>query len=614
MRRVDGKTKSIRELLKGVRYSIDYYQRAYMWQREQIEALINDLCIRFLDDYEPAHERKKVMDYGHYFLGSIIISQKDGANYIVDGQQRLTSLTLLLIALRTLQAKTKPSKPVNIDELIFSEVYGEKAFNLDVPERTPCMEKLFEDLTVDVTNESESIQNLVERYADIESLIPDDLRGAALPYFLDWLTGNVHLVEITAFSDDDAYTIFETMNDRGLDLTADEMLKGFLLSNITDSSARTLAHATWTKQIETLTALGEDPFPFFVDWFRSQYATKIRERKKNAKNEDFDRIGTEFHRWLRESVSALGLLSGDDFRKFIQESLVFYSRQYVRLCKAAIELTAGLEHIKYLDDAVFTLYPMLLLAPLNGTDDEITIIRKMRLVARYLDIFLARRIWNGRSNTYSTLQYTMFNLMKEIRRRPIAELAESLSTLLAKDPDAFPDDTTPRLQMQNRSAIHYLLARITGWVESMSAQQPSYLAFMARSGKVRFEVEHIWANKPERHTIDFPTPAEFAERRCDIGGLLLLPKKFNASYGALEYEKKLEHYNSQNLLARTLHPNCYSHNPGFLQMISTTELPFVACPTFGKVQLDARNDLYRQIARHVWRPQLLQEDAIWEKP
>ena len=52
---------------------------------------------------------------------------------------------------------------------------------------------------------------------------------------------NVHLVEITAYSDADAYTIFETMNDRGLSLTPTDMLKGYLLANITDPDRRNAA-------------------------------------------------------------------------------------------------------------------------------------------------------------------------------------------------------------------------------------------------------------------------------------------------------------------------------------------------------------------------------------
>ena len=58
--------------------------------------------------------------------------------------------------------------------------------------------------------QTESVQNLQARYQDIETAFPDELREAALPYFIDWLLENVNLVEITAHSDGDAYTIFET--------------------------------------------------------------------------------------------------------------------------------------------------------------------------------------------------------------------------------------------------------------------------------------------------------------------------------------------------------------------------------------------------------------------
>ena len=76
------------------------------------------------------------------------------------------------------------------------------------------------------------MQNLYERYRDLESLFPSDLRDEALPYFVDWLIDHVHLVEISAYSDEDAYAIFETMNDRGLSLNPTDMLKGYLLANM----------------------------------------------------------------------------------------------------------------------------------------------------------------------------------------------------------------------------------------------------------------------------------------------------------------------------------------------------------------------------------------------
>jgi uncharacterized protein with ParB-like and HNH nuclease domain len=96
---VDGKGRTIRELLAGHKYSIDYYQREYKWEQKQVAELIDDLADKFLESHEDGNERSAVADYGHYFLGSIIISDKDGQKFIIDGQQRLTTLTLLLIFL-----------------------------------------------------------------------------------------------------------------------------------------------------------------------------------------------------------------------------------------------------------------------------------------------------------------------------------------------------------------------------------------------------------------------------------------------------------------------------------------------------------------------------------
>ena len=69
------------------------------------------------------------------------------------------------------------------------------------------------------------------------TLFPEELRDDALPYFIDWLLENVHLVEITAYSDDDAYTIFETMNDRGLSLTPRTCSRDTCLQTSTKPSA-----------------------------------------------------------------------------------------------------------------------------------------------------------------------------------------------------------------------------------------------------------------------------------------------------------------------------------------------------------------------------------------
>ncbi len=609
MRPIDGKAKSVRQLLQGVKYSIDYYQREYRWEAKQVRELVNDLSGTFLEEYEPGLSRTKVADFPHYFLGSIIISQKGSESFVVDGQQRLTSLTLLLMLLRNLQGDRPDA--VNIDDLIFSERYGRKTFNLAVDERALCMEALFDNDTFDPSDQTESVQNLYARYQDLTEMLPEELREAALPYFVDWVIDNVHLVEITAYSDDDAYKIFETMNDRGLSLSPTDMLKGYLLANM-ESQRRIPANELWRARLLELNEWGDDSdADFFKAWLRSQYATRIRERKRGAVPEDFDRIGTEFHRWLREVSSSIGLNQPEDFFRFLQRDFDFYSKQYLRIAKAETEPVKGLEHLMYVYDQGFTLHTMLLLAPLRPEDSEDVVALKLRLVGLFTDTLLAWRIWNWRSIAYSTMQYAMFLVMREIRGLEPVELAQKLHGILMRESETFATNDRLRMHQQNRYALHRLLARMTDYVETQSGQTSRYPEYMT-SGKNRYEVEHIWADHFEQHRDEFSHEADFAEQRNRIGGLLLLPKSFNASYGDLPYEKKLPHYNTQNLLARSLHPQAYDHNPGFLQFIKASGLPFHPYEHFKQADIAERAELYRQLAERIWNPEdlLRKVDAL----
>ena len=78
MKEIRGDAKNIRALLSGAKFSVDYYQREYRWETKQISELVEDLAEKFLESYQEGDERSAVEHYGHYFLGSIIISEKDG--------------------------------------------------------------------------------------------------------------------------------------------------------------------------------------------------------------------------------------------------------------------------------------------------------------------------------------------------------------------------------------------------------------------------------------------------------------------------------------------------------------------------------------------------------
>ena len=606
-REIDGKGRTVRDLLAGRKYSIDYYQREYKWQQKQLAELIDDLTGKFFESHDPRNHRSAVGDYGHYFLGSIIISDKEGQKFIIDGQQRLTTLTLLLIFLhhRLDDAEQKGQ----IADLIFSQKYGKRSFNLDISERTPCMEALYKGEKFGEPDPPESIANILARYAEIEDLFPSDLAGESLPYFADWLVENVHLVEITAYSDDDAYTIFETMNDRGLSLTPADMLKGYLLANITDAERRTLASRVWKERVQALAELGKDEDADGIkSWLRSQYAESIRERKRDAAPLDFDLIGTEFHRWVRDKAIALGLTASAEFARLIERDFSFYARWYERIRGAAEGPIAGLECVHFNAQHNFTLQYPVLLGPLRVEDDEATALRKIRVVAAYLDILIHRRIWNWRAIDYSTMQYAMFLVMREIRGKSPTELVDILGGKLGVETETFASNDRFHLHGMNGRQVHRLLARMTDFLETRSGQASRFAEY-AQRGRKGYEIEHVWADHPERHADEFPHPSEFQEYRNRIGGLLLLPRSFNASYGDLPYGKKCEHYVGQNLLARSLHNLAYQHNPGFKRFIEESGLPFLAHSEFKRNDLDARQVLYQQLAERIWSPGRLAQEA-----
>ena len=137
--KIDATDISISSILKDQKFYIDYFQREYRWQEKHIKLLVEDLTSTFLKSYKPTDKRPAVANYQSYYLGPIVFSVNtdDGKKSIIDGQQRITSITLLLIYLNHLQADSNDK--VAISDLIFSESYGEKSFNMTDEVREPCL-------------------------------------------------------------------------------------------------------------------------------------------------------------------------------------------------------------------------------------------------------------------------------------------------------------------------------------------------------------------------------------------------------------------------------------------------------------------------------------------
>lgn len=602
--KIDADDRNVFNVLNERKYTVDYFQREYSWEKKHIEQLVTDLTSSFLEAYVDGDPRAAVEHYNNYYLGPFVVRSKDGTKSIIDGQQRLTSLTLFLIYLNTLQKKHGGQE--SIEPLVFSEKYGTKSFNIQVEERRTCLEKLFLEGSYQVQpGDDESTVNMASRFGDIAEAFPDELEGNAFPYFIDWLKYNVVLVEITAYSDDNAYTIFESMNDRGLNLTSTEMLKGYILSRFSSNEDREKANAFWKKSIQQLHEESKDEDQqFFQAWLRSQYADSIRQSKAGSSNEDFEKIGTRFHSWVRDNLSKLGLKadSPHEFRDFVHEEMAYFLSAYRLILNAQKTEQLGLEHVFHIKHwgIARSLAIPLMLSPLRSTDNHEVTREKIDIVARYIETFCVRRSVNFRNFGASSIRYTMYSLVKEIRGLELDELRFLLSGKLDEMAETWDGIANFRMHGQNRKFVKFLLARVTSYIEQQAGSTSSFSKYHERSAAKPYEVEHIWADKFAEHKAEFDQKHEFDSYRNRIGGLLLLPQGTNQSYGAMSYSQKREHYLKENLLAQSLHHKTYENNPNFKRVMVDLGLPFKSHQTFTMDDIIERQTLIQKICETVW--------------
>jgi len=481
--KIDAKDKTLAEVLRGQRYTVESFQREYRWQREHIEALISDLSISFLKNYKVGDTIEDYDSYDCYYMGPIVLCDEKKELSIVDGQQRLTSFTLLLLFLKHAQTKFNLENELikDLKQFLYVTKGGKTTLILNVPNRINILEHLFnspetpfeqaevlephKDENAKTNLLDESVENIIERFEDITKLFPTEINTEEiLPIFIEWLLEKVVMVEVKAYSLENAFTIFETMNDRGLSLNSTEILKGILLSKIEDEVKSEEMNKFWKERIaEIKSTTGADKdLDFFRAWLRAKYADSIRPTKQGATNEDFELIGTQFHSWVKNNPSKTFLKQSDDYYFFIRSDFNFFSNLYIKIFELKTKEFEGFEDIycsSFYPIADSLSYP-LLISPISKIDDSKVIDEKIKLIAKFIDIFTLTRVIIGKAITQSTIRYSMYELVKSVRNLETKSLKERLNNELEKL-DIKPHSPLSFLhRMDNWGFYHYLFARL----------------------------------------------------------------------------------------------------------------------------------------------------------
>ncbi|MDG4774974.1 DUF262 domain-containing protein [Solwaraspora sp. WMMD792] len=599
--RGDGFT--VQGLFSTFQFKLDSFQREYSWGRQDVKALIDDLASRFLQHWTAGQERRDVRLFDPYFLGPFVYYRDNGFAALVDGQQRITTLHLLMLHLRRLAIEANRREYANdiaaLEPLIAGTSYGERAYAIDEPERSPLLESILDDKLYSLPiGASPSVVNLFDRSEDIEDLLPEVIRDEALPLFIHWLLNRVCLVGIDAVDRRQGWSIFETMNDRGVQLGPADLLKSFLLRRADNVHNRGRLGEIWRSMLTRLHGIGGQATTRFLQ--------ALLVGKYASDKADVMDIGISFHGWVQlNAESRLQLEYPADFARFIERDLPKLSERFVTLAAATTTLERGLEAVFFNSVNEIDQMPFLL-AALTPEDTDSQFREKAGLVARYLDLAYVKTIIRNGDDRPHAAAPEFFALLCEIR---VCGDLDRLKNLLGAQgsvlDSSFSDIRQYGLRPDNRAQVRYLLARITAFVEQEIGRSDQVARYLDRSEP--FEIEHIWANKFERHQAEVKTEDRFRYQRNRIGALLLLQKSHNAAYQAAAYEDKVEWYRSQNNLAASLHKVHHERNKPFTGFIKKNGLEKLFRPfeKFDTAAIDTRQQLFQRLCEIVWHPQRL---------
>ncbi|MDK0807258.1 DUF262 domain-containing HNH endonuclease family protein [Clostridium perfringens] len=241
--KVKAKEYYIKDLLSNkFLFEIPDYQRAYSWTKENLKQLVEDIWESV--ELNKARGNKEFDQYEPYFLGSIVLCSKEykddgcGIYDVIDGQQRLTSIIMLIATIRDLIDNEeykkvlsdliyqKPNVLMGIKESIRVKARGKEEEFFKKYILTNGGTELVKDLDMEELSEAkQNMVNAIEVFRDSFFNENGELLEEKLNEFIVYLLQKVVLVVITTESFTSAFRLFNVINARGLPLTDSDLLK-----------------------------------------------------------------------------------------------------------------------------------------------------------------------------------------------------------------------------------------------------------------------------------------------------------------------------------------------------------------------------------------------------
>ncbi|MUG89436.1 DUF262 domain-containing protein [Bombella sp. ESL0385] len=260
MAAIESRDVSIKDLFQNF-YVIPKYQREYVWTKVQVSQFLDDIRSEQLDG-----------DSSEYFIGSIVVcpsQTREGASDLIDGQQRVTTLFIMLCAIRD---KLQSLGDLNLESIkkcivdVDTDQYGNDCRRAHLEPQYKDAGDAFHELIEGKKigkKTTRSITNIANAYNVVSEFLTTDLCSSQeeIRRFFGYVMRSVKIIKIYTDSFGRALKIFETINDRGIGLNAMDLLKNLLFMNAYEENFE-LLQDRWKFIVDKLHSIGENPQRF----------------------------------------------------------------------------------------------------------------------------------------------------------------------------------------------------------------------------------------------------------------------------------------------------------------------------------------------------------------
>lgn len=320
-------------------YTIPVYQRTYSWKKQQ--------CNQLYDDIIDSIKKNR-----NHYLGSLVYSEKTENNFsfcpIIDGQQRLTTVILLLKALY--DSITEDND--RIKNRIYNSLYNdncEDRYKLKLKSIDSDNEEL-EKILIGNIDDLDSTSNVSINYFNFVDRIKKTLQyGLTIDDIFNGIT-RLEIVEIILSEEDDAQLIFESINSTGKNLETSDLIRNFLLMGIKDSGIQKEYYKKYWVKLQN--DIGKDNIEkFFYDFLVMKDTRNIEESKVYDNFKNYYRNANDQDKVFNEIIKY-----GEYYRLIVCNNSKYYSKKTNNLCS----MFGMLKHN--------TIYPFLLKVCYNFSD------------------------------------------------------------------------------------------------------------------------------------------------------------------------------------------------------------------------------------------------------